>query len=159
MKNELSEQSSLAAKVAAIQKMSTKALLELWPKLYGTKAPRLNKRLLRQRLAFRVQELELGSLSEKHKKQLQRLQKPSTKDKAVPKARVNKPPAGTRIVKEYEGETHEVIVTREGFEYRGQIYRSLSGIAKLITGSHWSGPVFFGLKGSSHERGKSHGKK
>ncbi|WP_257254742.1 DUF2924 domain-containing protein, partial [Endozoicomonas sp. SESOKO3] len=64
-----------------------------------------------------------------------------------------------RIVKEYEGETHEVIVTREGFEYRGQIYRSLSGIAKLITGSHWSGPVFFGLKGSSHERGKSHGQK
>ena len=72
MKNELSEQSSLAAKVAAIQKMSTKALLELWPKLYGTDAPKLNKRLLRQRLSFRVQELELGSLSEKHKNRLQR---------------------------------------------------------------------------------------
>ncbi|WP_062262372.1 DUF2924 domain-containing protein [Endozoicomonas arenosclerae] len=150
MKNELREQSSLAAKVAAIQKMSTKTLLELWPKLYGTDAPKLNKRLLRQRLAFRVQELELGSLSEKHKGRLQRLQKPSAKDKPVPKARVNKPPAGTRITKEYEDETHEVIVTKEGFEYRGQIYRSLSGIAKLITGSHWSGPVFFGLKGSSH---------
>ena len=159
MKNELSEQSSLAARVAAIQKMSTKALMELWPKLYGTDAPKLNKRLLRQRLAFRVQELELGSLSEKHKSRLQRLQKPSAKDKPVPKARINKPPTGTRITKEYEGETHEVIVTKEGFEYRGHVYRSLSGIAKLITGSHWSGPVFFGLKGNSHERGKSHGQK
>lgn len=152
MKNKLSEESSLVAKVAAIQKMSTQALMALWPKLYGTEAPKLNKRLLQQRLTFRVQELELGSLSAKHKERLQRLQKTTGEDKPIPKARINKPPAGTRIIKEYDGETHEVVVTKDGFEYRGQVYRSLSGIARLMTGSHWSGPVFFGLKG-----GKSHG--
>ncbi len=100
MHHEPDNKSSLVARIAAIQKMSTRELIDLWPKLYGTEAPKLNKRLLQQRLSFRVQELELGSLSAKHKERLQRLQKPSPENKPVPGARINKPPAGTRIIKE-----------------------------------------------------------
>lgn len=154
MTNTFSDESSLVAKVAAIQKMSTEELMALWPKLFGTDAPKLNKRLLQQRLAFRVQELELGGLSGRHKEQLQRMRKGATKGKPAPKARIHRPPVGTRLTKEYDGDTHEVTVTRDGFEYCGQIYRSLSAIARVISGSHWSGPVFFGLKDDKGEKGR-----
>jgi len=53
---------------------------------------------------------------------------------------------GTRIIREWDGDTHEVTVVRDGYSYRGQHYDSLSAIARKITGTRWSGPVFFGLK-------------
>ncbi len=145
----MNSSATITARVAAIQKMDTKALRQLWPKLFGCQAPKLNKVLLVQRLAFRVQELEFGSVSDKHKAKLERLQKVASQNRPLPKTRINRPPVGTRLVKEYDGTSHEVMVTREGFEYRGQVYRSLSKIACLITGSHWSGPQFFNLKGNN----------
>jgi hypothetical protein len=54
--------------------------------------------------------------------------------------------AGTRLMREYQGEEHHVTVLNSGFEYRGKRYKSLSGIARAITGTQWSGPLFFGLK-------------
>ncbi|MCW7551763.1 DUF2924 domain-containing protein [Endozoicomonas gorgoniicola] len=76
---------------------------------------------------------------------------PTSDTQPKPKnSRLFRPPLGTVITKEYNGEEHWVIVTPEGFEYRGVIYKSLSKIAQTITGSSWSGPLFFGLKGGQN---------
>ena len=56
------------------------------------------------------------------------------------------PVVGTRLVREWHGERHEVTVTKDGLEYEGRPYRSLSAVAKVISGGHWSGPAFFGLR-------------
>ena len=65
---------------------------------------------------------------------------------------------GTRLSREYDGEPHEVLVVREGFEYRGEIYTSLTKVAKVITGTAWSGPAFFGLKKAIQNKNKGEGK-
>ncbi len=64
---------------------------------------------------------------------------------------------GTRLIREWKGTTHEVIVTRDGFIYRAEQYRSLSQIARLITGARWSGPRFFGLRKRVAQSSKRHG--
>jgi hypothetical protein len=94
-------------------------------------------------LAFRVQELAHGGL------------KPETEAK-LRAATASEPPgqnhtkprfkAGTRLVREWNGKGHEVLITADGFEYLGETYKSLSLIACRITGTHWSGPAFFGTK-------------
>ena len=141
---------SVAARVLALQKMKTDELRMLWRELNGKPAPGLDLRILRQRLAMRIQELAFGGLSDKSKERLKQASK-HAEHKAKPKnSRLFRPPLGTIITKEYNGEEHRVIVTPEGFEYRGVIYKSLSKIAQTITGSNWSGPLFFGLKGGQN---------
>ncbi len=151
----MNEDKTLAARVVALQKMNTEELRQLWIKLNGKTAPELDLRILRQRLSSRIQELALGGLSEKS---MERLKLASKKSEHKPKSknsRLVKPPLGTVISKEFNGETHEVIVTPQGFEYRGEVYRSLTRIANMITGGSWSGPLFFGLKPTS--KGGDHG--
>ena len=63
---------------------------------------------------------------------------------------------GTHLLRQWRGETHEVVVTRSGYEYRRASYRSLSEIARQITGTHWSGPAFFGLNSTISVRGQRH---
>src|SRR5690606_4653342 len=105
------------------------------------------------RLAWRIQELAYGGLSDTAKQrleQLMRMKEIETKsagrkrDDDKPK-KINRPAVGTRLVREYHGVEHHVTVTRNGFEYQGRTFRSLSQIAREITGSPWSGPLFFGL--------------
>ncbi len=146
---------SLAARVAKIQKMNRAELQQLWEELHGKKAPDLHWNILRQRLAYRVQALALGGLSEKAVKTHQEV-KADLKRKPTRNSRIRYVPAGTRLSREFNNEVHEVIVLEEGFEYRGKVYKSLSGIARHITGVHWSGPVFFGLNKKDGEN--SHGK-
>nr|NIM18730.1 DUF2924 domain-containing protein [Candidatus Latescibacterota bacterium]NIM64471.1 DUF2924 domain-containing protein [Candidatus Latescibacterota bacterium]NIO00624.1 DUF2924 domain-containing protein [Candidatus Latescibacterota bacterium]NIO27025.1 DUF2924 domain-containing protein [Candidatus Latescibacterota bacterium]NIO54550.1 DUF2924 domain-containing protein [Candidatus Latescibacterota bacterium] len=64
------------------------------------------------------------------------------------------PAPGTILTREYRGEVHQVIVLEKGFEYDGKVYRSLSGIARAITGTQWNGYLFFGLK----KRGNGNGR-
>ena len=143
----MTQSRSLAARVAALKSMDKAALQNYWVEVFGVKAPHLHIRILRQRLIWRIQELELGGLSDKAKMQLEQLKQQAGKHGRIKNSRIVRPPAGTRIQREYDGECHEVLVLKEGFEYRGQVYRSLSKIARLITGSHWSGPLFFNLRG------------
>jgi hypothetical protein len=63
------------------------------------------------------------------------------------------PVAGTRLIREWHGQRHEVTVIAGGYEYQGRRYRSLTAIAKLITGNHWNGPNFFGLRAKSRQEG------
>ena len=145
MEKSNSEQ-TLATQVAKIMTMNNHQLCQTWTELLGTEPPPLNTKVLRQRLAWKIQEKALGGLSDKAKKRLQQVKMSIIKGRKVTRSRGCQLPTGTRLVREFKGDQHEVIVTSEGFEYQGEVYRSLSKIAGLITGSKWNGPAFFGLR-------------
>jgi hypothetical protein len=121
------------------------SLLELWHKNFGRPAsPGLRRELMLPILAFRIQELAHGGLRREAKAKLQQLTSslnPEGRNDARQRFK-----SGTRLVREWNGKVHEVTITADGFEYQGEAYKSLSPIACRITGTHWSGPAFFGTK-------------
>lgn len=136
------------ARVAAIKTMPTPALKTMWRDLHGTEAPPYNRRFLESRLAYRIQELAYGGLKPETVKRLDALAR-GVEDTNPKTRRIRtdrKPVAGTRLLREFQGVEHMVTVTIEGYEYRGRPYKSLSAIARAITGVQWNGWVFFGLK-------------
>jgi hypothetical protein len=119
-------------------------LAQRWKALYSTEPePPLRNRIhLIKRLAYRIQELAYGGLPEETKAKLREVaqsqeQEPKRKGGHIP---------GTRFVREWNGERHEVTITRDGYEYRGRPFKSLSAIARTITGTRWNGPLFFGIR-------------
>lgn len=136
------------ARLAAIKTMPTPALKTMWRDLHGTEAPPYNRRFLESRLAYRIQELAYGGLKPETVKRLDALAR-GVEDTNPKTRRIRtdrKPVAGTRLLREFHGVEHMVTVTIEGYEYRGRPYKSLSAIARAITGVQWNGWVFFGLK-------------
>jgi hypothetical protein len=124
-------------------------LKEKFRALYGKEPPTRNRKQVVARLAYRIQELAYGGLSAEAKERLTAIAEahgaPGEK-KEEPRERKGAPAPGTKLVREYLGERHEVVVLEKGFQYRDGVFRSLSAIAKAITGSHMSGPAFFGTK-------------
>jgi len=115
-------------------------------RLHQTPPPkRLSRDLLLRGIAYKLQENALGGLS---KATLRKLQGSSQAESIATVRRrprsLFKP--GTRLVREWQGTTHTVVILAEGVEWRGQRYQSLSVIAREIIGAHWSGPRFFGLR-------------
>jgi len=98
---------------------------------------------LRPKIAYRLQELALGGLDEQTKTKLESL----SKGRIVSKSKHSDLLVGTKICKEHSGVDHQVEVTKDGFEYNGQKWSSLSAIATKITGTKWNGPKFFGMRG------------
>jgi hypothetical protein len=117
-----------------------------WQRLYGTDAPvRLGHELLIGAIAWRLQENMLGGLRPELRRRLRHVAEQARHGgQVVPAAPRLKP--GTRLIREWQGRTHEVVVGENGFLWQQAHYRSLSKIARAITGTPWSGPVFFGLK-------------
>lgn len=135
-------------KVAALPSLENDELKKLWRELFDEPAPRKKRDYLIPRLAWRIQELAYGGLSDKAQDRINRLMR--SKEQLKPSSnRVKRPAVGTKLIREYQGVEHHVTVTRNGFEYQGRTYRSLSHIAREITGTRWSGPLFFGLTRSS----------
>jgi hypothetical protein len=96
-------------------------------------------------IAYRRQELKHGGFSKATRRKLKTLAKIfRTTGRVAPDPGVSLKP-GARLIREWHGHTHTVTVTEDGFDYAGTSYRSLTKIAKKITGAHWSGPRFFGL--------------
>jgi hypothetical protein len=141
----------IARQVAQLPGFSRQKLLDLWQKLYGRAAPPgMRRSLLVPFLAFRIQERAYGGLKSSTRTELRRLARALEKDPhSLNVGLCSRIKPGTRIVRTWRGKTHEVSVTESGFEYRGARYRSLSQIARKITGTRWSGPAFFGLKSES----------
>ena len=147
-------EADVADEIGALAGLDLTALRRRWQDCYGTDAPRnMSPQLLRLAIAYRTQEKAFGGLSKAVRSQLGAAAfQGSKRDEtgAAKPARRNvrfryKP--GTRLLREWQGRTHEVIVVEDGdFLYAGNRYRSLSKIARLITGTQWSGPSFFGLK-------------
>ncbi len=150
---------SVRAKIAQLQQMSVGELREEWRELYGEETRSRHKVWLFKRLAWRVQELEYGGLSERAKKRLEELMPNAELALRLPKSFMDGvepapsrqirdqriPAAGIVLLRDYKGQKIAVTVLEDGFEWEGRSYRSLSAIAKEVTGAHWNGLRFFGL--------------
>jgi Protein of unknown function (DUF2924) len=126
--------------------LTSAQLRQEWQRLYRTNPPRrLSRDLLRRAIAHKIQEQAYGGLSQAIRRRLQTLARTMAHDGEVAlKASPGQKP-GARLVRQWRGETHCVLVLDGGFLYQDQRYRSLTAIARVITGAHWSGPRFFGL--------------
>jgi hypothetical protein len=139
---------SVLAQLAALRDAPAPALKAKWRTLFDTEPPPYNRRFLESRLAYRIQELAYGGLKKETVERLRVLGKQyAGKPGTRPKDRSERLPiAGTRLMREWQGTEHCATVRGDDFEYRGRPYKSLSAIAREITGVRWNGWVFFGLK-------------
>lgn len=124
-----------------IETMDRAALLAAWPDFFSAPAPKgISRTFLRRFLAFEVQARRQGGLPKRVTAALRRDEKVARRS-ATPTLK-----PGGRLLREWNGVAHVVEVTAEGYLWNGARYRSLSAVAREITGAHWSGPRFFGLK-------------
>ena len=137
---------TLVDKLTALATMSPAQLVAEWIRVHKTGAPAMTPDLLRRGIAYRLQEQVYGSLKPSIRRELERIGRQSDRTDTVAVAGMHIKP-GTRLVRDWGGATHHVLVDEHGFTYRDQRYSSLSEIASTITGTKWSGPRFFGLKG------------
>jgi hypothetical protein len=122
-------------------------LREEWRVLYKADAsPHLSRELLIRAVAYRMQELVLGGLRPEPQRQLRQIAVELRQTGAAAKRFRPQLKPGTRLMREWQGRTYEVVVLDDGCSWQGARYRSLSAIARKITGTAWSGPLFFGLK-------------
>jgi hypothetical protein len=138
----------IPARLAALKTMALPELKAEWRTLYGAEPPGHNRRFLESRLAYRIQELAYGGLKPETRKRLEVLGEQFA-DRNITRRRIRDdvmPIAGTRLLREWQGVEHTVTVLTEGYEWQGRPYRSLSAVARAITGTRWNGLVFFGLK-------------
>jgi Protein of unknown function (DUF2924) len=128
-------------------------LKDRWRGLYGTKPPpKIHRSLLIAAGAHRMQEKALGALkSAVHRQLMQAASDPAT-PRPSPHFPSIRPRAGTVLVRDWGGVTHQAKVLEDGILFRSKRYKSLSEIARVITGSRWSGPLFFGLKSAAKEQ-------
>ena len=145
---------AIIARLVALKTTPTPDLRTLWQDLFETDPPRQNRRFLESRLAYRIQELEYGALKPTTIERLEALGEELDGGNAeVRKRRTDdRPVAGTRLIREYQGVEHCATVLADGFEYEGRPYKSLSAIARAITGTRWNGWVFFGIRRSGAGR-------
>ncbi len=138
----------IPARLAALKSTPTKELKDQWRELFDSEPPPFNRRYLESRLAYRIQELAYGGLKPETIRRLERLgEELDGGDRKKSRIRADfHPIAGTRLLREWQGVEHVVTVTVDGFEWQGRPYKSLSAIARAITGTRWNGWVFFGLK-------------
>nr|WP_156910195.1 DUF2924 domain-containing protein [Rubritepida flocculans] len=146
---------SVLPRLAALKTADIAELKRQWRELCGTEPPPYNRKFLESRLAYRIQELAYGGLKPETVARLEALGEQLDGGNVVLRrirAGEDRPIAGTRLVREYQGVQHAVTVLPDGFEYEGRPYRSLSAIARHITGTRWNGWSFFGLK---NQRGQA----
>src|SRR4051794_11606892 len=138
---------NVLGRIAALKAATTPELKHQWRDLFDTDPPPYNRRFLESRLAYRVQELAYGGLKPETLERLAALAE-QLGGKGTKRARSaqDRPITGTRLVREWQGVEHSVTVRDDGYEYHGRPYKSLSAIARLITGTRWNGWIFFGLK-------------
>jgi hypothetical protein len=136
------------ARLAALAGMPIGELKAEWRRLFGTEPPPYNRRFLESRLAYRIQELAYGGLKRETLERLEALgEQIDAKNITLRRIRrEQRPIVGTRLLREYQGVEHVVTVMRDGFEWQGRPYQSLSAIARAITGTRWNGWTFFGLR-------------
>jgi hypothetical protein len=138
---------SVLARLAALKTAPTPALKDHWRQLFETEPPLYNRRYLESRLAYRIQELAYGGLKPETVKRLEALAAQIDGGPGKDKTRTEERPiAGTRLIREWQGVEHCVTVRDDDFEYQGRPYKSLSAVARAITNTRWNGWVFFGLK-------------
>ncbi len=138
--------SDIESRIARLRERSRAELVVEWEQLYGRTAPHhISHPLLVRSVAWKLQEQAFGGLSRADQKLLDRMAKEFVRDPSILKPSLQIK-TGTRLRRLWRGKIHEVTATQDGFVYDGNKYRSLSEVARLITGTRWNGLVFFGLK-------------
>ncbi len=140
------KQESLAAQIAGLPKLNNQELHKLWRDLYEKEPPKLNRLLIIQKLAWRIQEVTLGGLEEAAKEPLDKDIKVISRNGNLGQPRIEQTRAGVIFERIWNGKVYRVKSLEKGFEYEGTKYRSLSAIVREITGQHTSAPRFFGIK-------------
>ena len=152
--------SSTLRQIAELETLPAGQLEARWWALFGSDPPASQRRFLVKRLAYRLQELTYGGLSEAARTRMDEIAQEAGLDeeaslpgrgRRAAERKRELPVAGTRLVRMWDDCRHEVTVTATGFEFEGRPYRSLSAIANAITGGHWNGRVFFGLGSAAKE--------
>ncbi len=168
----MTPQANIDQTIAALSRLTVTQLRQKHLEVFGEPTSAVNKDFLFKRLVWRIQSLTEGNLSERARRRAEELARDAdlrTTTPRLPKAPENPtanagvptvtlpvrktsshdrlPIPGTILTRTYHGQTVEARVLPNGFEYQGQIYRSLSAVAKAVTGSHWNGHLFFGLTG------------
>lgn len=154
-KSHRANQPNLAREIAALRELTVCELQDRFAEVFGTESRSFNRDYLQKRIAWRLQELREGGLTPETKALAAELAKDAPFRTRMPSRvaeslRVHPrdprlPPPGAKLLREHNGEAHEVTVLVDGFVYRGERYRSLSRIARTITGTNWNGLVWFGL--------------
>ncbi|MCO6436930.1 MAG: DUF2924 domain-containing protein [Phycisphaerae bacterium] len=160
---------NIGKEIAELRQMGVRELRQKYETVFGEPTRAGNKDFLFKRIAWRIQSLAEGDLSERARRRAELLARDTDLRTTAPRTPLTAvgandakpaaslgdervPPPGTVLTRVYRGQAYHVVVHQDGFEYDGQIFRSLSAIAKLITGSHWNGLLFFKLAKSKADR-------
>jgi hypothetical protein len=151
---------TVLTQIAGLKRLDYSELRSLYRTLHDKDAPAYNRDFLVKRIAYRIQELAYGGVSEQTRAKLDCVLDRNGYDaNGMPAARIARngrlkpghPAIGTQFIRIWRGTRHVATALPDGFEYNGRRYRSLSAIASEITGSHWNGKVFFGATGEGRE--------
>ena len=143
----------VSAKVKELPELKTHQLRELWLELFAKPPhPKLRRDLMIPILAYQIQENVYGGLKPSTRKRLEKLAAELDRDPNAELQPTRQIKAGTKLIRHWQGQRHQVLANDDGFDYKNKRYRSLSEIARQITGTRWSGPLFFGLKQAREAR-------
>jgi hypothetical protein len=139
---------TVLTRVAALKTLPIPQLKQQWRDLFESEPPPYNRRFLEHQLAYRIQELAYGGLKPETLKRLRELGEQLDGGNPANRRRhhQDRPLSGTRLVREWQGVDHCATVRDDGYEYQGRPFKSLSAVARAITGTRWNGWLFFGLK-------------
>lgn len=138
----------ILARLTALKAMSVKDLKAEWQVLFDAPAPNNSRGFLEGRLAYRIQELTFGGPDKQTRRMLDLLadEVEGTLSRKAQIADLRNPVVGTKLIREWDGVAHTITVLKEGFDWDGRRYKSLSAVARAITGTRWNGYRFFGLR-------------
>ena len=146
----------LLRQITEIRTLPMNELKARWEVLVGTKPPAYNRTFLENRLIYRLQEIAYGGVAPGTREHMTMLLKETGHDnnglrsrrvkKQMEQEKSNRLLPGTRLIREWQGQAYNVLVNQRGYEMDGKPYRSLTAVAEAITGQHWNGWVFFGLR-------------
>jgi hypothetical protein len=144
--------SVVEAEIERIQALKPDEVRTLWRETFKRDVSKaLTRDLLVRTLCWHIQEKAFGG----HSPEILKLLASYAKGRPADGNRLRRLKPGTEIIREYQGERHTVVIAWEGFQWRGQNYPSLTAVARLITGSNWNGPRFFGLRERADDKGGS----
>lgn len=146
MNDMLTKQQTVARQIADLSQMSMTELWPIWDRYFSRRPDYPNRTHVESRIAYKLQEEAFGGLAPETKQRLEAIGAKHSKIKLRAKPRDFNFAPGTILLREWGEREHRVTVTAEGlFEYEGRSFKSLTAVARHITGAHWSGPLFFGL--------------
>ncbi|MDA7429874.1 DUF2924 domain-containing protein [Primorskyibacter aestuariivivens] len=144
---------TVLARLATLKAMSVRDLKAEWEKLFGSAAPNNSRTFLEIRIAYRTQELTYGGPDRETRRMLDLLadEVEGVAHRKNQIADPRNPVVGTRLIREWDGVEHTVTILKDGFDWQGRKFKSLSAVARAITGTRWNGYRFFGLRERKRE--------